>query len=306
VVLHRTDEAEVMAPSEPARRLTFKRVRASFEYRITSQSFRMFERAKRTYHGIARTRPKATVFIFGCQRSGTTHLERLFRSDPRSVVFGEFSPLSIAPDKTVWPPLDDLRRRIQTSEGGYAVVRSLLASHRAGEALDSLPGARAVWVFRDPEEVVASMLRKWRGGFEAISRRVESDADGRWELEQLWNGLHAKVAVLSEAPAGSEGRLRDLYAIYWHARNASYFAQGFENDARIRLLDYRTLLERPAVSVGALTEAIGVGAASVSFPLKTERIHAKSTGRSRYLSPEVKVMCDALIERLRYCERSGQ
>lgn len=285
--------------------LSFGRIRASLEYRVASRSFRMFEGGKRVLHSVVRSHPEATLFIFGCQRSGTTHLERLLRADPRSVVFGEFSTLSIDPEKTVWLPLPELRHRLETAGGDYAVARSLLASHRAAETLDAVPGSRAVWMFRRADEVVSSMLRKWKGGFEEISRRVESDAAGKWELAPLWQALHKKVAEISTADPGSEARLRDLYGLYWHARNAAFFDLGLENEPRIRLLDYQTLLTRPSESVRDLTGAIGIGPPQFAFPLKTGRVNPRMP-KPDFFSPPVRSLCDTLHARLSAVEQAAR
>ncbi|WP_138466104.1 sulfotransferase [Poseidonocella sp. HB161398] len=281
----------------PGKRLTFARVKASLTYRASARAFDAFEGGKRTLHRLAGSHPSRTLFIFGAQRSGTTHLERLFRADPRTVVFGEFSPLSIDPSKTVWTPLPELRRRLDAAKGSYAVARSLLASHRAIEILDAVPGSRAVWVFRRADEVVASMLRKWPGNFEQISRRVETGADGVWELETLWSDLHDRAEALSSAAPGSEARLRDLYALYWHARNDAFFDCGIDADPRIRLLDYQTLLARPAESMAALARMTGTGAPLLRFPTRTERRNPR-VARPGYLSPEVAALCAELYQRL--------
>jgi hypothetical protein len=113
-----------------------KRVEASARARTRNHAWAIFEAAKPAVQAMRRHGPAAHVFIFGCQRSGTTHLERLFRSDPRSTVFGEFSALSVAPDRTVWRPLDEVAQALSASHGAYAVARSLLGSDLALAALD--------------------------------------------------------------------------------------------------------------------------------------------------------------------------
>ncbi len=284
--------------------LTLTRIKNSIEYRVTSRSFQMFEGGKRVYHQLFRAHPKTTLFIFGCQRSGTTHLERLFRADPRSVVFGEFSELSIDPAKTVWPELPELGRRINAAHGDFVAARSLLASHKAAEILDAIEGARAVMMFRQADEVVASMMRKWPGDFEEISRRVETDASGHWDLEKLWLDIHACIDDLSDAEPGSDARRRDIYALYWVRRNEIYFDLGFDRDDRIRLLDYRTLLNEPDVCMAALTTSIGFAPPRLAFPLTTRRINPP-VRKPGYLSDRVRLMCDALYDRLSAAEKGA-
>ena len=152
-----------------------RRAEASLKYRARAQAWRIFEAAKPAAQALNRAERRASIFVFGCQRSGTTHLEHLFRSDPRSTVYGEFSALSTAPDKTVWRPLPEVAAALGSSSGTYTVARSLLFSHRAKEALDAVSPSGAVWMFRDAESVVDSMVRKWGADFRAISERVETD-----------------------------------------------------------------------------------------------------------------------------------
>lgn len=284
--------------------LTVARIRNSLEHRISAQSFQLFENGKRVLHGLTRTKPRAALFIFGCQRSGTTHLERLFRADPRSVVFGEFSDLSIARDKTVWPPPPELRARLKAARGRFAVARSLLASHRAAEILDAVEGARAVWMFRHADEVVASMMRKWGGDFEAVSRRVETDAGNHWDLEGLWQDIHASARGMSAAEPGSAARQRDIYALYWLRRNEDYFDLGLSRDSRIRPLDYRSLLDRPDACTGALMQSVGLAPPWMAFPLTTRRISPRVRHPS-FLTPRIQLLCDALYGRLCSAEKEG-
>lgn len=277
---------------------TANRIRRSLEHRIAARSFQLFESGKRLRHSLYESRPRATLFIFGCQRSGTTHLERLFRADPRSIVFGEFSDLSIAPTKTVWADMPELRRRIAAAEGQYVVARSLLASHKASIALDSIKPSHAVWLYRRAADVVSSMVNKWGSTFEAVSRRVETDTSGHWELEELWRDLNERTRELSDHSPGSEGFVRDLYALFWHARNADYFRLGLHRDPRISLISYETLTADPDACVSALKKHIGFESEPIlSFPMRTRRKTGKDKPREAF-SPDVQSRCDALYERL--------
>lgn len=289
------------AASTDTKRLTLARVRASIRYRVSSRAFDIFESSKRVLHNLTGHHPSRTLFIFGAQRSGTTHLERLFRADPRTVVFGEFSSLSIEPSKTVWASPGELRQRLETSQGSIAVARSLLASHRAAEILDAIPGSRAVWMYRRADEVVASMIRKWQGDFEAISRKVETDLDGVWELEATWQSLHRETERLSCAAQDSDARYRDLYGLYWHARNSAFFEQALDVDPRIKLLSYQTLLSQPEQSLAALDAMIGTQTPRIQFPLKTTR-RTPRIAEPGFFSPDVQARCDGLFQRFANAE----
>lgn len=281
------------------------RVKASIEYRIASRSFSIFETLKDRTHSFVGSKPTSVLFIFGCQRSGTTHLERLFRADPRSVVFGEFSELSVQPNKTVWAPIAQLEKRLHAGRGAYAVARSLLASHRAAEIVDAFPSSHAVWMYRAAGPVVNSMWVKWRDMFKEISRRVETDLSGNWDLAPLWKHLERDMTTLSSASPDTEAWWRDLYGLYWHARNAAYFDLELFVDSRISLLGYESLQDHPKGNVDSFTQAVGIEPARVRFPLKT-RTSKSSNPPAESFSPKIQDMCDALHARLQVAEEQGQ
>ena len=136
------------------------RVRNSITSRY--KTFRIKQRArtkKYRSHRLNLGHPRAVIWIFGCQRSGTTFLENIFRHDLDSAVFGEFSELTIAPRKTVLNDRDVVTRIVQFQNAKYAVIRPLFESDRAIELMDWFPNSIGVWLFRDcPHEYDYSRL----------------------------------------------------------------------------------------------------------------------------------------------------
>lgn len=277
------DAAPPRARSTPA---LLARARASLATRATSHAWRAYERAKPILNGVAGARAHGHVFILGCQRSGTTLLERLYRADPRSAVFGEFSELSWAPDHTAWRPLPEVVRHLSERAATYTVSRSLLASHRAREILDATPNSVAIWLYRPPDPVVRSMLRKWGGEFRAISERVETRADGVWELRALWERLEREA-----------GRPADLYRLYWLSRNRAYFDQRLERDGRVLLVDYDSLCRAPGKTVSAALGRIGLTPPRIAFPVPA-RAPAPAGARFATPSDDIDARCAALLARL--------
>ncbi|MEM9341983.1 MAG: hypothetical protein AAGA87_02960 [Pseudomonadota bacterium] len=280
-----------------AAHLPLQRIHSSIASRVATRSFRVFEQSKRCFNEVVGVHPSAGLLILGCQRSGTTHLERLFRADMRSVIFSEFSDLSFDPGSVVWVDLSDVQRRLARAPGRYVVVRSLFASHRAVEILDSLRSLRVIWMIRPAAEVVASMISKWGDRFEAISRRVETDDAGDWDLASLWGDVHNEAQRLSTAERGTLPYQRDVYALYWHARNRTFFDLGLESDSRVRVLSYQTLLDDPMRVMADLRQDIGVSDTSLRFPLRTQRRTPKAAAPD-LLSPMIRETCDALYARL--------
>lgn len=274
-------------------RWTPQRIRRSLAARGRTLMWNRFERSKPVVLGLAGARPVGHVFVFGCQRSGTTHVERLFRADPRSAVFGEFSALSVDDDRTAWRALHEVARDLKCQRATYTVARSLLASHRAVEILDAVTPSVGLFLFRDVDGVVNSMVRKWGDGFRALSERVETGADGVWDLRDLWERIEG------EADAAGNGdpdqRTRDSYALYWYARNALVLDEDVRG--RLLLVDYADMAAAPAALVERALAPLGLDPPRVAFPLATRE--PSGTRRSVPLSPSIRARCDRLYAHLR-------
>jgi len=276
-----------------AARWTPARIRRSLAARGRTVLWNRYERLKPFALGLTGARPAGHVFVFGCQRSGTTHVERLFRADPRSAVFGEFSALSVDTGGTAWRPLVDIGRELKRQRAAYTVARSLLASHRAVEILDGVTPSVGLFMFRDVQGVVDSMVRKWGSGFRALSERVEKGADGGWELHDLWERIEAEAEA--EGTGDPQQRTRDTYALYWHARNALVLDEKMHG--RLLLVDYADMAGAPDVLRDRVLRPLGLKAPRIAFPLATRG--PGGTRRSVRLSPSIRARCDALYEHLR-------
>ncbi len=192
--------------------------------------------------------PTAVIWIFGCQRSGTTFLENIFRQDLDSAVFGEFSELTIAKDKTVLNDLEIVQTQVLQKNARYAVIRPLFESNRAIELLDLFPNSVGVWLFRDCPHVVDSMLRKWDNRFFEISKKNESDESGFWRLEQLCQ----KVKTSLDENSAVKPSLAELYARYWIERNKIPLMTEIKNDRRIIFLSYPSFVKSPNLAIDTI------------------------------------------------------
>ena len=284
----------------------FNRARRSISGRYASYRWRVFEGLKPVFRSRFGAPARSTVFIFGCQRSGTTHMERLFRADPRSVVHGEFSDLSVTPDSTLWMPFDQMRTRIDHDAARYVVIRSLLASHRAVETLEHWPDAAAFWVFRDANSVVDSMIRKWGGNFFEISKRVESAPDGDWDLANLWQDIQKEARSLAPDAEGDD-HIRDVYALFWLHRNQLVYDLDLAAHPRVIMVDYADFTAAPEEYLDHGLAIAGVPPVGRwRYGLKTRRIDPDTTARKPQVSPPIQARCDALYQALRQASATSR
>lgn len=188
-------------------------------------------------------KPKAVIWIFGCQRSGTTFLENIFRHDLDSIVFGEFSELTIDGRKTVLTITDKLVSIVSNKNAKYAVIRPLFESDRAIELMNLFPNSIGIWMFRDCLSVVNSMKRKWNEDFFNISKLVESDHEDNWRLEKKLAPLNNFIGKVP---------IDELYAQYWIIRNSIPIEKKLTNDSRIFFLNYETLVHNPKYAISKI------------------------------------------------------
>lgn len=224
-----------------------KRIKNSLVSRYKTAKIKARARQKRARsNSINLGNPKAVIWIFGCQRSGTTFLENIFRHDLDSVVFGEFSELTIAGRKTVLTNTNELVKIVSNKNAKYAVIRPLFESDRAIELMNLFPNSIGVWMFRDCPSVVDSMKRKWDKEFFNISKLVESDDENNWRLEKSLAPLNNAIDKVS---------IDELYAQYWIIRNSIPLEKNILNDSRMFFLNYKTLAQHPEYTIGKILEA---------------------------------------------------
>lgn len=268
------------------------RVRNSITSRY--KTFRIKQRARiKDYrsHMLDLGRPQTVIWIFGCQRSGTTFLENTFRHDLDSAVFGEFSQLTIHPAKSILSDLNNVREIVQSQNAKYAVIRPLFESDRVIDLLNLFPNSVGVWLFRDCPHVVDSMIRKWGDRFFEISKRNESK-NGLWRLEERVMQIQSQVRKMSATDP-----IAEAYACYWLLRNQIPFYLSLFNDKRVCFISYNQLINDPEINVKRIMERAGLNVLWRGF-----KANAQTSRVARPVSPEISdetlQKCEQLYQKL--------
>ena len=88
--------------------------------------------------------------------------------------------------------------------------------------------------------------------------------------------------------------------LFWYIRNALFFEQRLDEDARVMPLAYEDLVTRPRDVMRGVAAFTGC----TFGPELHDTIHSRSLGRSESrLSPEVAALCEDMYERLRVAQR---
>jgi hypothetical protein len=215
-------------------------------------------------------RKKTPVFILGCQRSGTTICQEVFRRSRDTWVFSEGNRLAMT-DGWRLRPLSDIDELIDRSRKRILIFKPLNDSQRVGEFIDYFPGSRTLWVFRDVLDTVQSAVRKWgpaqRNMMTYIGDALRASDSPEAALDRMGEWPSCAVYAEKLSPATYD-RIVDWTAqpisdatgaaILWYARNSLFFDQGLEGHARAMPVRYENLVTDPTNQIARICEFIGV------------------------------------------------
>jgi Sulfotransferase domain len=209
---------------------------------MLSRRERLRKLLKRTRNQFRARQPSPTipVFVLGEMRSGTNMLVDCFDASPDTETYNETDD-----DAFVDYELRDLAHitgLIDRARASHVVFKSIADSNRAGELLEQLPGARAIWIFRQFQDVINSAIAKWHQHNEYLRLIDEDPVNARWRArnldpEQVAMVRNYRGRGLSETSAR---------ALIWYLRNQFYFKQRLDASDRVLLINYESLVTDPA------------------------------------------------------------
>lgn len=248
------------------------------------------------------------IFVFGCQRSGTTLLKNLIGLDAFVNAAGEYGERWFkqaeygAPEYLRARDFAELEAGRRAERSRLILVKPLHDSQRIGEFLEAYPDMPMLFAFRNFEGVVRSHLSYFLTGrgtrwgtkghdpFEYVSGILPS-APPTWKNENHIPEHAAQVERLWEH-AETEA---EVYAIYWLSRNRLYFDLGIEE--RVPLIHFEKLLESPSASLDQLSRHIRHRIPRRNALIMTEPETA-SRRETLAIHPEIRSACEELETRL--------
>lgn len=272
---------------------------------MEQQGFRWFRLRKRIrqYFKYSPGTEKKVLFVVGCQRSGTSMIHHLFRLDWNTVTYDEISPLSLSdPNRFRMDPLPVVRALIMAQRAPLVVAKPLVESQNTGALLDAFPEAKAIWMFRNYQDVARSNLKFFGEdtGHRDLAPILAGDG-GNWRSEHVDQQTLKVLRRLYKPDLPPH----DAAALFWYVRNRLFFARGFSENPRVGLCRYEDLVSDP---IGTMKASYGF----IDSPYPGDRIikdvfsHSKGKGRHLDLTPAVKDACRELLECLESLPRMGR
>jgi Sulfotransferase domain len=192
---------------------------------------------------IVRETHAVPVFIFGEMRSGTNMLTDCLDRTMRTAIFNETD--SEAFDSYVLRDNQVIVNLVNRSKATHVVFKSLADSGRAIELLELFPSSKALWLFRNYEDVVNSALRKWTQHRTYLSYILEDPDKAGWRATNLPQSLLRTIREHYERGLDDAS----ARALIWYFRNRLYFEQGLDSRPNVRLIRYEDLVQNPGTEL---------------------------------------------------------
>ncbi len=230
------------------------------------------------------------LLIVGCQRSGTTMLGYVFAKDPRTAVLQEKSCLT--DDNLRLLPADQINRILERFRAPLVVVKPIVESQRTPNLLAEIPHSRAVWMFRNYQDVVSSNLKRFHSQIEGL-RSVVTGSPKSWRNERV---SEQTMSILKRFYREDMPRA-DAAALGWYSRNVLFFEQDLDEREDVFLCKYDRLVRSPETVMKSIYEFWGVPYPSRSI---TRAIDQASLGRGGHdsVNGEIAKLCEDLTGRL--------
>lgn len=210
------------------------------------------------------TSRKSSIFILGCQRSGTTLLERIFDVAIGISVYGEGDKRAMR-TKNFYRIRDQrtIRRLIARDPERIVAFKPLNDSQHADRLLQAHPNAKVIWIYRSFGDTINSMVRKWGSHESNIVKWIRDNAPTpRLAADQPSFAIYAERMhpdTLARISSLANDRITDEdgAALVWYIRNRIFFDLNLQNDRRVLLVRYEDLVTDPESNLARIGDFAG-------------------------------------------------
>jgi hypothetical protein len=245
---------------------------------------------------------QSILFILGCQRSGTSIIERVFDKDLNTQCYDEFSVLSSndVPKGIRLNPLDLVKKEFSKVRAPFIVLKPLVESQNALELLDYFDNSKAVWMFRNYRGVASSNIKYFglRNGIDDI-RPIAKNEPNNWRSEKVSGWVRETISKHFSENMNPY----DAAVLFWFARNSLFFDLGLDANPRVMMCYYEDLVLDPEKYVRSIYQQAGQVYPEINI---TTEVHSNSRkkGKDLELSPEIEQLAQELLDKLEVAYRA--
>jgi len=232
---------------------------------------------------------RCRVFVAGMQRSGTNMLMDVLEKSLDTDVYHERDPRAF--DNYRMRDAGQIQHLVDHSAASSFVIKALCELQDLTWLMEKFEPAKTVWIVRDYNDVVNSMLRSFGNMAKQVHRIVRDPASSGW----LGLGMSAETLVVLRGLVSESLDDRTASALQWYFRNILYFEQGLDQDRRVLPVRYEKLVTNPAGEFDRIFGFIGIDFS----PRVAAKVSPRSIGKNPPpdIAPPVRDLCDGLLAR---------
>ena len=236
---------------------------------------------------------KCHVFIFGCQRSGTTLLGKVFDKDLRTAVLQEISCItSDVNDILRLKPLPEVIENLEKFRVPLIIAKPLVESHNADKIIKEIPHTKGLWMFRNYKDVVASNTRRFSTQVEGLRMAITGDPPS-WRSERV---SEATMAIRKKF-YHADMEKNDAAALGWFASNIRFFELELDKNPRVQLFNYDVFVKDPEIEMRKIYNFVDFPYPKWDLTKEVDR-HSISLGREIKINSQIEVICENLYKRI--------
>ena len=210
---------------------------------------------KKIQNFLTKRNAKVPVFVLGCQRSGTTMLLNVFEKSDEFSVFHEGN-INAYKNYRI-KPLSDIKNLIERSKKKYIVFKPINDLHLSNEFLELSKDARAIWIYRDFNDVVNSSIRKWGSAQREIILGIITGRKRHPGHDAIMDGISEEDMNFLTRFKNTEISSEDGAALLWYIRNRIFLEKSLHINPKVILVKYEDLVASPEESFGVIYKFIG-------------------------------------------------
>lgn len=236
-------------------------------------------------------RDRRYVFVAGMQRSGTNMMMDVLERSYESDVFHESDPRAF--DNYQMRDRAVIHRLAERSSAPVFVIKALCELQELKSLMGEFAPAKALWMMRNYEDVVNSMLVSFRNQARQVQRIVANRGDDGWWLER---GMSDATYDLLEKLVHPGMNDASAAALQWYFRNMLFFEQGLDNDPRVMAVGYEALVTDPQEQFKRVFAFLGLRyTPRVAGNVFANSIHRRTPPD---IEPQVRAVCEELNARI--------
>jgi Sulfotransferase family len=231
------------------------------------------------------------AFLIGCGRSGTSMLVHQLNKSMRVELYNEDNQAAF--EKWRLRDLSVIDRLISDSHANVILFKPILDTYRTGVLMTRYPEAKFIFTFRHFDDVINSSLKRF-GQMNRVKHVNSWIQEDFGEFKAMPPPEKSKSAVQALWRPGLTEE--DGGALYWFFYNQLYYDLELDQNDRVMLVRYESVVSEPERHFDALCRFLGLPYENVL----AEGVFSSSIRREAApeIDPEIRSACEALWWRL--------